>query len=76
MFVVPESRGTGIARRLLEAMETWARDEGYRCFAWRPATGSRRRSCCMRAAAMFRPHPSANTRTTHSPTFYEKGLTP
>lgn len=29
MFVIPESRGTGVARRLLEAMEAWARDWGY-----------------------------------------------
>jgi GNAT superfamily N-acetyltransferase len=39
MFVVPESRGSGIARRLLEAMETWARGWGYRML--RLETGAR-----------------------------------
>lgn len=39
MFVLPESRCTGIARLLIETMETWARDWGYEML--RLETGAR-----------------------------------
>lgn len=76
MFVVPESRGTGIARRLLEAMETWARDEGYQML--RLETGDRQPEAIVLYESSgyvptapfgeYADYPLAN--------FYEKGLMP
>ena len=46
MFVVPEARGQGLARRILAMLEEDAREAGRYAWCWRRASSSRRPSPC------------------------------
>jgi len=46
MWIDPGSRGLGVGRRLLEGLETLAREKGRRYCISRPTTPSRKRSTC------------------------------
>jgi GNAT superfamily N-acetyltransferase len=59
MFVVPEARGRGHGRRLLEALERVARDLGYR-FARLDTAQSMTTALAMYRSAGYRPIPDYN----------------